>query len=133
MMKTLITLAAGAGFAIALLVSCGDDGVAVDAANPVCDCPAAEPPLAGRIYYVTETNSVPANTRGGTGAVCRAGDQLLGGSCTTADPGARPNIHLDQSGAPELPANPVWICDFMNNENVLVQIKSVAICLDVTP
>lgn len=131
--KTFLTLAAGAAFGIALVLSCSDDAPnAVDAADPVCDCPAAEPPLAGRFYAPENTATLAANARGGQGAACRAGDQLLGGSCTSVLSDV-PDITLEQSGAREFPGNPAWGCRFKNNTASPVDIKVIAFCLDVTP
>ena len=63
--KSILLLLSGATAGIAFVISCGDNwhlsaDAAVDAtadapktpdAAPVCDCPAAEPPIAGRLYF----------------------------------------------------------------------------------
>ena len=55
--KGLMTLAAGVGVGIALVLSCGDDSPG-DADAAVCDCPAAEAPLAGRVQEFEDRKSV---------------------------------------------------------------------------
>lgn len=132
-LKTLLTLVAGGICGIALVISCSDDSPGkADAAEQVCDCPAAEPPLAGRFYTRENTATLAPNARGGQSGACRPGDQLTGGSCTSVASGA-PDIYLVESGAKELPANPAWGCEFKNNTVSSVDIKVIAFCLDVTP
>ena len=46
-----------------------------------CECPAAEPPLAGRITRVRTTVAIAPNDFGTTGSACPAGATILGGSC----------------------------------------------------
>jgi hypothetical protein len=88
----------GAASGIAFVLSCGDNlsvqanaDAAIDApkvpdAAPICDCPAAEPPLAGRFVVVSLTRTIAANNTGARSAVCPAGSQLISGSCTTDNP-----------------------------------------------
>jgi len=76
----LVTLVAGFTAGVALVVACSDDSPGdVDAA--VCDCPAAEPPLAGRITSARGTNPIMANDTAVASADCPAGAVVLGGSC----------------------------------------------------
>lgn len=70
---------------IALVVACGDDSPGdVDAADAACNCPAAEPPLAGRITRVRADNNLSAGGTGGASAFCPTGATALGGSCEVA-------------------------------------------------
>ncbi len=64
-MKTLIIALVGAAVACALILSCGNDSPGDADAHTTCDCPAAEPPLSGRIVRVTETLALAAQDTGG--------------------------------------------------------------------
>src|SRR5688500_2286149 len=91
------SLAMGMLIGISLVLSCGDGSPGkVDAA--ACDCPAAEPPLAGRILVVDQTQTIPGNSLGGQGAECPQGALRLSGSCTTPDINPLRDITLEQSG-----------------------------------
>jgi|GEM_PF-5998313 len=82
-MKTPSILAAlivGAFGGAGLIVACSDDSPS-DADAAVCDCPAAEPPLTGRIIVNTSVISIPANGLGVGGAGCPSGSLLIGGGC----------------------------------------------------
>ena len=86
MTKTILIGLAGAALACALILSCGgDDQSGADAqaadAQTACDCPASEPPLAGRIVRVTDTVALAVQDSGGISAICPAGGTLLGGGC----------------------------------------------------
>jgi len=98
-MKTPSILAAllvGAFGGAGLIVACSDDSPS-DADAAVCDCPAAEPPLAGRIITVSGVISIPAGGPGVGGGSCPSGSILLGGGCKLdADDIA---IHLISAGA----------------------------------
>lgn len=103
------TTAVGAVFGAALVIACSDDSPpAADAA--VCDCPAAEPPLAGRIVTVTNPVTVLANSGGGQSVGCPSGGTLLGGGCTRTS-GAE--LIVAQSGP--VPAGGGWSCVWRNN------------------
>lgn len=108
-----------------LVISCSDDSPGTaDAAT--CDCPAAEPPLAGRIEAVTGTQEIPPNGIGGQSTQCPDGSVFLSGGCGTPD-GSSPDILLRQS-APSTTGRG-WFCQFRNNENVPVTIQASAYCL----
>lgn len=63
-----------------LVIACSDDSPG-DADAAVCDCPAAEPPLPGRIQWTTKQVTVPAMNSVADIANCPAGAKLLGGGC----------------------------------------------------
>jgi hypothetical protein len=110
-----------------LVLSCSDDSPGnVDAAT--CDCPATEPPLAGRIMIVDQTQVIPANSRSGQDAICPQGALRLSGSCTTAVVNPVRDVTLEQAGffADDLRS---WSCDFRNNEATPVTIKVSVVCL----
>lgn len=118
--------AAGLLAGIALTLSCSDDSPStVDAAT--CDCPAAEPPVTGRVTVVNGTQIIPANSDGGQSAGCPQGAQMLTGSCT-ADTPTGYDVTLQQSGFYRI-APGSWNCMFRNNEPIPVTIKVSVICL----
>ncbi len=77
-------LAAGLAAGVTLIVACGDDSPGdIDAADASasCDCPAAEPPLGGRITRVRGDNVLNPGGIGGSAAFCPVGSVALGGAC----------------------------------------------------
>lgn len=121
------SLAMGMLIGICLVLSCGDDSPGkADAA--ACDCPAAEPPLAGRISVVDQTQSIPGNSRGGQSAECPVEALRLTGSCTTRDINPLRDITLEQSGFYSGDQRG-WNCFFKNNEATPVTIKASVVCL----
>lgn len=135
--SSFVLLVAGMLAGVAFVVSCGDDApgradaAAVDApavdATPMCDCPAAEPPLTDRFVVVTNTQVIPANDRGVQSASCPSGSQIMSGSCTTAAINPVRDVTLQQSGFYDVTRE--WVCFFRNNEATPVTIKASAICL----
>lgn len=85
----------GVAFGVITVIACSDDAPG-DADAAVCDCPAAEPPLSGRIMARTASVALPANTGGGGEAVCNQGETILGGGCRLMSPDGR--ITLSESG-----------------------------------
>lgn len=138
--KSVLLLLSGAAAGILFVISCGDNwhlgaDAAIDApkasdATPVCDCPAAEPPLAGRFVVVTNVRTIPANGRSGEGAACPTGTLLISGSCTVDNATTVFNVTLEQSGF-YTPTG--WNCEFRNNEPFAVPIRVSAICLKPAP
>lgn len=86
-----VGIASGAAFVIA----CSDDSPS-DADAAVCDCPAAEPPLADRIVFSSGQTSITAGGVGGNAYLCDIGSVALGGSCKLDVPD--PNVHLVEAG-----------------------------------
>jgi hypothetical protein len=142
--KSILLLMTGAMSGVAFVLSCGDNlsakanaDAAIDApqvpdAVPTCDCPAAEPPLAGRFMVVGNTRPIPANDTGAQSAVCPVGAQLISGSCTTDNPSTLFNVALRESGFKDSTPRE-WLCSFRNNEPVPVTIRVSVICLEPTP
>lgn len=121
-----VRFVAGALAGVVLVLSCSDDSPGkVDAG--ACDCPAAEPPIAGRIMIVDTTQVIAPNGLGGTDAGCPQGARLLSGSCTTNAVNPRRDVTLQQSGF--YTTEQGWTCEFKNNEATPVTIKASAICL----
>jgi hypothetical protein len=120
----IVRIAAGTIF----ILSCGDDSPSqVDAAT--CDCPAAEPPIAGRIMVVDQVQTIAANNRGGQSAKCPEGALRLSGSCTTATINPGRDVTLEQSGFYDASDHVAWNCLFKNNEAAPVTIKASVTCL----
>jgi hypothetical protein len=142
--RPILLLMTGAASGIAFVLSCGDNlsvkanaDAAVDApkvpdADPPCDCPAAEPPLAGRFVTVSNTLTIAANNFGGQGAACPVGSQLISGSCTQDVLDLVRNLTLQQSGFFEI-APREWFCWFRNNEPFPVTIRVSVTCLNPAP
>jgi hypothetical protein len=93
--RLLLGLASGVALGAVLVVACSDDSPQ-DADAAICDCPAAEPPLAGRIVSV-RGGATPINAGGGGGALanCPLGATILGGSCEVTNDDA--NVLLSES------------------------------------
>jgi hypothetical protein len=83
----LVGAASGAVLSLTLVLACSDDSPG-DADAALCDCPAAEPPIAGRIMVVQASNPIQVGTGGQQTVFCPAGAVVLGGACdvTTDDP-----------------------------------------------
>lgn len=121
-----VRFVAGVLAGVVLVMSCSDDSPGkVDAG--ACDCPAAEPPIAGRVVIVDTTRVAAANSLEGTEAVCPQGARLLSGSCTTATVNPFRDVTLQQSGF--YTTEQSWTCKFKNNEATPVTIKASVICL----
>jgi hypothetical protein len=130
-----------AGFSFVL--SCGDNwhlatDAAIDApevtdAPPVCDCPAAEPPLAGRFEVFSVTEVLAGNAMSGYSLACLTkGSQVISGSCTTDVATPIRDVTLQQSGFSSL-QTVGWGCRFRNNEPTPVTIRFSVICLKPAP
>lgn len=129
--KSFVLVAAGALAGIAFLLSCSDDAPGTaDAAT--CDCPAAEPPITGRIVRVANTKVIPANTTSGEGVSCPQDATLLSGSCTQANINPTHDIIVQEGGFYGT-TDQAWNCTFKNNEAVDVEVKVSAICLNPAP
>ena len=148
--KSILLLLGGAVAGITFVISCGDnlrlgtDAAIADApkvtdapkaldAAPACDCPAAEPPLAGRFVVVSQTQVIPPNARSGQGALCPVGSMAISGSCTLDVVNPVWNVTLEQSGFYEMPPA-AWNCFFRNNEPAAsVKVRASVICLKPAP
>jgi hypothetical protein len=114
---------------ITLVLSCGDDNPRrVDAADaPMCDCPAAEPPIASRVKAIITSDVIPHNTahiaQSSACPLVPAGIVLNGGC--TADLPPLGNIVLEQSN----PGPNGWECSWSNPSNVDVPVHVIVRCL----
>lgn len=128
-MKIALAFVAGGALATGLIVACSDDSPG-DADAATCDCPASEPPLAGRIVVVRGTDVVIAPNSGNSAlATCPTGATMLSGSCYVVDDGGGPaQISLRASGADE--NNPLlWFCNWRNEPGFSATVHAEVRCL----
>ena len=140
--KSILLLLSGATAGIAFVISCGDNwhlgaDAAIDApkiadAAPVCDCPAAEPPLAGRIEVFSSLRVIPGNDTTTQSRACPVGSHAISGSCTTDFINPIRDVTLQQSGIFDVPPT-AWNCMFRNNEATPVTIRVSVVCLKPAP
>lgn len=126
----------GAIGGVAFVVSCGDDGPPTvdaaieqpDAPPAVCDCPAAEKPLAGRFETVVRTDAVAAMRTGASFARCPAGATVISGGCSIV--GAQVlNVTLTES-TPRPVLAEGWSCIYRNDEvSTAITIEAKVLCL----
>ena len=125
--NTITTLSIGAVLGIGAVLSCSDNSPRhSDAAT--CDCPASEPPIAGRLVVIEGTpRTIEASAQGFAGAACPPGLQFLSGTCTNDPPSSIEDITLQQFGFNKDGFG--WLCDFKNNKTVPVSVKATVLCL----
>lgn len=115
---------------VLLVVACSDDSPG-DADAATCDCPAAEPPLAGRVIVVTGNRSIPASGADLAEAVCPTGATLLGGGCRLAVPDS---VVLEEAGPNrDAPAQPRYWCRWKSTAPDARMATAEAICLVPAP
>lgn len=120
--KSLALFAAGVAFSAAAIVACSDDSPG-DADAAVCDCPAAEPPLSGRIINRTGDFMIPENGATVPSVDCRAGETVLGGGCQSSTPG----LVLRGSGVDHTRNGST--CSWQNTTAAAITATVVAVCL----
>jgi hypothetical protein len=131
-MKTIIACLASALAGVAFVLSCSDDAPGTaDAA--VCDCPAAEPPLAGRLVDQSQQFDLPANTLGNAGVDCPVGSTLLYGGCEIT--GGMVTTHEDVALVTSAKAGDAqsWNCLWQNNSASILQGTARVTCLTPAP
>jgi hypothetical protein len=120
----------GIAVGVVFLFSCGDNGPApVHAADAgTCDCPAAEPPLAGRILNSQmQFTLLPNSPQQRHGLGCPGGPvsgTVISGGCT-AMLGTNIDVILEES----YPDDQGWNCIWNNTSNTEVTVKVVVRCL----
>jgi hypothetical protein len=127
--RSLALFISGVVTATIAIVACGDDSPEDVDAHAACDCPAAEPPLAGRIIQRSGDSEVEGMGGESVGAGCETGETLLSGSCTVPD---LPDVALVFSGIANGSSN-AWACGWRNNGATPVTITATAICLQPAP
>jgi hypothetical protein len=135
--KSILLMLSGVTAGIAFMISCGDNwhsgADAADApktpdATPACDCPVAEPPLAGRLVVVDVLELVDGNSQRSTNLSCPPGAQVISGSCAVDNPIPDKNVTLKESGFIQNP--PGWRCSYSNNETSQITYRVAALCLN---
>lgn len=117
-LRTPLLLFSGAVLGAAIVVACGDDSPTdVDAADggTSCDCPAAEPPLDGRITIrnLEAPVELSASSSGTQSLRCGVGETLLTGSCRLAT--MDPEVTLSEAGLDENSPDDIgWRCVWNN-------------------
>jgi hypothetical protein len=133
--KMLVVLSLGFVVGVAFVLSCGDDHspTPADAAVAQCDCPAAEPPLTGRIVRVTGDRSISAMSSFAAVAICEDGSTVLSGGCFARS--SDPKYILNSSyPAPAGDPNPkAWVCEFYNGTAAAVTSSAYVTCLKPAP
>lgn len=119
---------AGAALATGLILACSDDSPR-DADAAMCDCPATEPPLAGRIVESTQLITIAANGGGSNAAGCPAGATLLGGGCTIEVAGAGVGTITQYESGPRNAGGPGYSCQWTSTIPNASMGKATAICL----
>jgi hypothetical protein len=127
-------LLSGVVLGVVFVVSCGPSVSHVDAADSACNCPASEPPLAGRVVTYTDTRTIKANSTGFTEALCPAvGAQLVhgvvvSGGCEPSGSLIPNNLTLVGTGAPATEGG--WHCSWNNQSATDVAITTYVRCLN---
>ena len=129
--NTLLGSVAGFVAGVIFVLSCGDGDSPdpADAAVP-CDCPAAEPPLAGRIVRVISRREIAGMTLAGWSAQCELEDIVLGGGCYFAS--GDPKFTLSSSTPAPTDGQSVpfaWYCEVYNGTPNPINASAHAICL----
>ncbi|NJM90814.1 MAG: hypothetical protein HC863_00520 [Myxococcales bacterium] len=132
-MKSFFLVLVGLTTGVVMTLSCDDDSPARIDAAPVCDCPAAEPPInEQRVVEVKNTGTLPPSTspdggRGGQGAACPFDHLTLSGSCEIDDRAGQDITLVEFAGG-----NNGWTCYWKNNTNAPVVVRATVRCLKLT-
>lgn len=126
----MLAMSIGASASAAGVIACSDDSPsAADAAT--CQCPAGEPPLAGRIMARTDQRAIAAMDGGSPRAVCNAGETILGGGCRLMTADGR--ITLSEAGIVRQAGLDSFDCKFTSASPVANTGIAEAICLVRAP
>jgi hypothetical protein len=138
--RTLALCSAGLVAGIVLVLACSDDSPSVADAAPVCDCPEAEPPLAGRIVLEEHPINISPGAGASGGANCDQVDgvfpQVLSGGCRIVDDTARVSGDmklLESHKKLGLSDEDRWTCTYDNATGTTVQGMITLTCLQPAP
>jgi hypothetical protein len=128
-MKSFLLVFVGLTLGVAMTLSCDDDSPARVDAAPVCDCPAAEPPITvQRVVEVKNTGTLPPVTdtggRGAAGAACPFDYLALSGSCEIDDRAGQDIVLVEI-----ISGNGGWNCIWKNHTNAPVAVRATVRCL----
>lgn len=121
---------AGAAAGVAALLSCGDDSPGTADAQPACDCPASEPPIAAARFEVrSQARTVPAGQTATQSAGCAStgGGILMSGGCLVV--GTQPDVDLIQANFDVGSQGDGWRCSWQNNTATDVMAEVQIKCL----
>jgi hypothetical protein len=123
--------ACGAIFAVVTILACGDDSpTPADADAGSCECPASEPPLAGRIVRVKSSPAeIRANEFSLASTGCPEGGIALGGSCSIVQLNGIEQVRLIQGGHSVEESPNAWVCTWFNGTSVAVTGVASVNCL----
>jgi hypothetical protein len=129
--RFLLGASCGAVFAVVTILACGDDSpTPADADAGSCECPAAEPPLAGRIVRVKGTPAqIRANEFSLASTGCPEGGIALGGSCTLSETSGIEQVRLIQGGHAVEESPNAWVCTWFNGSTAPVTGVAAVNCL----
>jgi hypothetical protein len=128
--RFLLGLSCGVITGLVVVVACGDDSPqSIDAAPLECNCPAAEPPLAGRVVRVESRGDIAAIALGGAGLRCPPDGIPLGGSCSLVQLDGIEQVRLVTAGDPVEDSPTQWACTWFNESNALVTGVASLNCL----
>ena len=118
----------GAVLSAALILACGDDHPPAADAASACDCPKAEPPLAGRIEFgPVRTESIDPREVDIIGEACPTpGSIPLGASCRGG-----PHTPLISSFKPD--GIEGWQCEWRNDTSSAENATFQVMCLKPAP
>jgi hypothetical protein len=128
----MLLVALGIVLGVGLVISCGQGPSTADAAD-TCNCPAAEPPLTGRVVQVTAKASILAGFSQSAVSVCPAGATVLAGGCRLD--ALNPDVILVDDGplTPNDGTSIGWYCGWKNPTADTVNVTGFAICLTPAP
>jgi len=149
--RSILLLLSGATAGIVVVISCGNHwhlgaGTFVDAAvnvlkvpdaTSVCDCPAAEPPLAGRLVVRDGIIGVEGNQSHSVTVLCPPGAIPITGNCKLDTPifSPRRDVILREAGFARSFFGDLsgWRCTVHNNESTMVLYALSVMCLIPAP
>ena len=137
--RTLVLCSAGVIAGIAFVLACSDDSPSDADAAPVCDCPEAEPPLAGRIVVEEWPGSINVGHGYSSGAACNliegVSPPTLSGGCRIVDETIRKSgdVKLVESYKTNVGGQEGWICTYDNATTDTVEIMITLTCLLPAP
>ena len=122
----ILAMSIGAIASAATVIACSDDSPG-DADAATCDCPAAEPPLTGRIMSRTRQEPIAAMGNAAPVAVCNNGEVILGGGCRLMTLDGR--IALSSGGILRQAGTESFECAFVSTSPAANTGIAEAICL----
>lgn len=127
----LVVFVLGGVSAMVLHLSCDGDGTPPADAAEQCDCPTAEPPLAGRLTRASSLIQTASMMSNGQSAICPIGDIVISGGCRAGSSDPRYVLNTSFATPQDNPAG--WACQFYNGTTAPVTSEVYALCLKPAP